>query len=832
MLFCTGYAQNPDSTTVVDYSNPKDYIVDSVTISGVNFLDKGTLASMSGFEKGSKITLPSDEVTQIVKKYWQHGLFEDVKVSTTMLPDNKVILNIYLKERPRIFNITIDGISKSDKDDIKEKIDLRIGSQITENILNNTVSIIKKFYLEKGYFNTHVDIKQKADTFSNRVSLAIKISKNKRVRVKEIYFTGNKDILSRKLKRSMKKTKRKDWKFWNNSKFIEADYKEDKEKIIDYYNEHGYRDAKILSDSVKLVSNKRVIVYVNVYEGKRYYFRNITWIGNTKYPSNVLSKVLSINKGEVFNQKILDKRLQNDEDAVSSLYLDNGYLFFSVTPTEVAIDNDSIDFEMRIYEGRQATINNVIVTGNTKTNEHVVRREIRTLPGELFSKSDIIRSVRELATLGHFEPEKIEPVPIPNPSDGTVDIEYKLVERANDQLEVSGGWGMNTFVGTVGIKFNNFSYRNFFNLKEWRPVPSGDGQTLSVRVQSNGTYYRSYNLTFADPWFGGKKPNSLSFSAYYNRLTPTSTSNVGTILSSSPNSYMRIVGFSLGLGRRLKWPDDYFSIQNEVNYERYFLRNYTYIMGITNGDMNNLNFSTTISRNSLDQFIYPRLGSSFSLRLQFTPPYSLFNGKNYKDPSMTSEEKYQWIEYDKWEFKSETYLNLAGDLVLMTRANFGLLGRYNRTLGYSPVEKFQVGGSGLSNYSLTNVEIISLRGYEDGSLTPDVDNNNNQQKSGVLHNGGNIYDKYTAELRYPIVLKEQTTVYGLIFAEAGNCWNTFEVFNPFDVKRSVGAGIRVFLPMFGLLGFDYGYGFDPVYNSSGGYVKSGGQIHFTMGQQF
>ena len=601
----------------------------------------------------------------------------------------------------------------------------------------------------------------------------------------------------------MKKTKIRDWKFWNSSKYIETQYKEDKDKLIETYNQYGYRDAKIVADSVKMINYKRIAIYISIYEGEKYYFRNIKWIGNTKYPSDYLSRVLSIKKGDVFNQKTLDKRLQSDDDAVSSLYLDNGYLFFSVNPTEVSVDHDSIDFEMRIYEGRQATINNVIISGNTKTNEHVVRREIRTLPGELFSKSDIIRTVRELATLGHFEPEKIEPVPMPNPGNSTVDIEYKLVERANDQLEVSGGWGMNTFIGTAGIRFSNFSYRNFFKLKEWRPVPSGDGQTLSIRVQSNGTYYRSYNATFADPWFGGKRPNSFSYTAYYSRITPYTGSSLSTLISSNPSQYLKIIGTSIGLGRRLHWPDDNFSIMNSLSYEFYNLKNYQ-LMGISNGSLNNITFSTTLSRSSVDQLIYPRTGSTYSLMVMLTPPYSLFNKVHYSD-TMSSEQRYRWLEYHKEEFKSESYISLVGNLVLMTRANFGMIGMYNDAVGYPPIGKFLVGGSGLVTYTMTNVQIIALRGYEDGALTPSVDKNNNLLPYDYTgtggRNGGNIYDKFTAEMRYPVTLKEQATIYGLMFAEAGNCWNSFTNFNPFDVKRSVGFGVRVFLPMFGLLRF-------------------------------
>jgi outer membrane protein insertion porin family len=815
-----------DTTKIIDYSNPKEYTVDTVIITGVSFIDKTVLANMSGFDRGSKITLPGDDIKNIIVKYWEQGLFEDVQVSATMLPENKVALNIYLKERPRLSTINIEGVGKSDRDDLKEKLNMRPGSQVTENILNNIKTIIKKFYAEKGFYNTQVNITQKVDTArSNRVALKINITKNKRVKIKDIYIAGNKEIPERKLLSSMKKTKKRDWKFWNSSKFIEAEYKADKIKLIDFYNEKGFRDAKILSDSLSFISNKRVKLYLNVYEGDKYYFRNVAWIGNTKYPSEILDKVLGIKKGAIFNQKYLDKRLSSDEDAVSSLYMDNGYLFFNVDPVEVAVDHDSIDFEMRIREGDQATLNNILISGNTKTNEHVVRRELRTYPGELFSRSDLIRSVREIANLGHFEPEKIDPGVIPNQGNGTVDLNYKLVERANDQLEVSGGWGMGRFIGTVGVKFNNFSYRNFFDLKEWRPVPSGDGQSLALRLQSNGTYYRTYSISFADPWFGGKKPLSLSASLYYSRLTSSSTS----IYDTNPDRYMKNTGLSLGLGKRLKWPDDYFQIYYGINFERYNLKKWSFPI-ISDGSMNNFNFTITLGRNSQDQPIYPRVGSNYSLSLQFTPPYSFFNNKNYNNPDLKPEERFGWLEYHKWHFKSENYLSLVGNLVLMTRANFGFLGRYTKAVGYSPIGRFQLGGSGMATFSYTDVEIISLRGYEDASLEPNVDVNNNLLPAGVSgYGGGNLYDKFTAEVRYPVILKEQSTIYGLVFAEAGNSWNKFEYFNPFNVKRSVGLGVRVFLPMFGLLGFDWGYGFDPAYGRT---EKSGGQFHFTMGQNF
>lgn len=832
-------AQLTDTTQVMDYSSSKQYTIDTIIVIGTQTMDANILASFSGYVPGAKINMPGDDILKMIKKYWDYGLFEDVKITSVLKPDNHVDLKIYLKERPRLSRFNITGVKKGDIEDLKEKLKLRAGSQVNENIINNSVNIIKKFYIEKGYFNALVKVDQQSDTSLgvNRVKLTFDITKGKRVKIKDIVFTGNDALSASKLRKNMKKTRRRDWKFWNSSKYIENDYKEDKTALIDLYNEKGFRDAKILSDSIKVVSPKRILIYINLYEGKKYYVRNITWIGNTKYPSEYLSGILGIRKGDVFDQKLFDKRISTDEDAVSSVYLDNGYLFFSCEPTEIKIDNDSIDFEMRIFEGKQATINNILIAGNSKTNEHVARREIRTIPGELFSKSDIIRSVRELANLGHFEPEKIEPVPIPNPSNGTVDIKYNLTERANDQLEISGGYGMNMFIGTVGIRFNNFSIRNFFKWSEWRPVPSGDGQSLSLRFQSNGTYYQTLNMSFSDPWFGGKKPNAFSLSMFYSKQTEGS--GYGYTFTSS--NYMTILGGSVGLGKRLKWPDDYFTLHNEVSYEAYILHNYNSLFrdGKSKyGTMNNLSFATTLSRNSVDQLIYPRSGSAFSIRCQFTLPYSLLTNKKYDD-EMPQIDRYKWVEYHKWSFKAETYNTLVGNLVLATKAQFGFLGRYKTEVGFSPFDRYSMGGSGM-NYSYygTN-EYIALRGYPDASVTPYVDKNGNPvdpTKTGSVVNGessgiqqkGNIYDKFSLELRYPVTLKEQAAIYGLVFADAGNAWYDFTNSDPLNLKRSAGFGVRVFLPMFGMLGFDFGYRLDDVPY----YGKHAWETHFILGQNF
>ena len=809
---CYTYAQDFSNMPVVNYANPQEYEIAGISISGVQYLDQGVLVNLSGLSIGQKITIPGDDITAVIKKYWDQGLFSDVKVSISKIEGNKVYLDIYLRERPRLAKLKIEGVNHSDEQDLLEKINMRTGSQVTENILNNTTNIIKKHYIDKGFFDVDVNIVQQKDTTTaNRVDVTIKIDKNQRVKIDDIVFRGNQAFPDSRLRRVMKKTKKKNWNIFKSSKYIQKDFETDKASLIDFYNENGYRDASITGDSVQVLNDKRIRLYIDIKEGDQYFFRNITWVGNTKYPSELLSSILGIEKGDVFDKSLLDKRLQSDEDAVSSVYLDNGYLFFQVIPVETKIENDSIDLEMRIYEGKQATINQVIIKGNTKTNEHVIRRELRTKPGDLFSKSDIMRSVRELAQLGHFDPEKINPVPKPNPADGTVDIEYDLVEKPNDQLEISGGWGANMLVGTIGLRFSNFSARRILDPKAWRPVPSGDGQTLSIRAQSNGKYYRSYNFSFMEPWFGGKKPNSFSISFYHSKMTQY------TSLFQPSSSYMNVSGASIGLGRRLKWPDDYFTLYNEINYQKYKLVDYPGYFKFANGTSNNLSFLTSFSRNSVDQPIYPRHGSKFTFSLQLTPPYSLLENKNFKNA--TDNVKYKWIEYHKWTFKADWYLKLAGNLVMMTRAHFGFLGYYNKDIGPSPFESFDLGGDGMSGYNLYGRETIGLRGYENSSLTPIV--------GGTK--AGNIYDKYTMELRYPISLNPQATVFALTFLEAGNAWYDFQSFNPFLVKRSAGVGIRAFLPMFGLLGIDWGYGFDEIPGNPG---ANGGQFHFVIGQQF
>jgi outer membrane protein insertion porin family len=801
---------------IIDYSVPKEYEIADVSISGVEFLQKEVLVSLSGLRVGSTITVPGDDITDVVKKFWSQGLFSDVKITATKVENGKIWLDIYLKERPRMSGLILDGIGKSESQDLLEKLSLRNGSQVTDDVLNNIKRIIKDHYIEKGFLNTEIDISQTPDTNRvNMVRLFVEIDKNERVKIEEIFFYGNQAFEDKKLRRVMKNTKKRNLNIFKASKLIKDDFVEDKTSLIDFYNENGYRDAKIIEDSVEILNEKRVNLHLALEEGSKYYFGDITWIGNTLYPGEYLSQVLGIKRGSVFDQTVLDERLFMDEDAVNSLYLDNGYLFFSLEPVEVKVEDDTIDFEMRIYEGKQATINKIIIEGNTKTNEHVIRRELRTNPGDLFSKQDIIRSVRELAQLGHFDPEQINPEPIPNQADGTVDLKYSLVEKANDQLEVSGGWGMGMLVGTIGVRFSNFSIRNLFRLNMWRPVPSGDGQTLSLRAQSNGRYYQAYNLSFIEPWLGGKKRNSFSVSLFHTKMD-YSENPYYSLYDNSIGQYMKISGASIGLGRRINWPDDFFSLYHELSYQRYNMKDFGSFI-FTDGISNNFSFTTTFGRNSVDQPIYPRRGSNFNLSLQLTPPYSLINDKNYI--GVSDQEKYLWIEYHKWKFKADWYISLAGNLVLYTRAHFGYLGHYNDDIGPSPFEGFDLGGDGLTGYNLYGRETIALRGYENSSLTPVVNGSR----------AGNVYNKYTVEVRYPFTLNPSATVFGIAFLEAGNAWYSIDEFNPFLIKRSAGIGLRAFLPMFGLLGIDWGYGFDDI---PGKPDANKGQFHFTIGQQF
>ncbi len=811
-----------DTLEVMDYENPKEYMIADVTVSGIEFIQKEVLISLSGLKKGNTITLPGDKVTDVLKKFWSQGLFADAMISATQIRNDSVWIDIYLTERPRMSRLNIVGIGKSETTDIREKINLRTGQQVTADIMDNTKRIIRDHFKEKGFLNAEASINLKDDSIRvNMVQMEIVIDKKDRVKIDEIYFTGVSAFKESVLRRKMKDTKKVNINIFKASKLVSESFKEDKKSLVAFFNENGYRDAKVLSDSVVFLegSENRLNLYVNIEEGNKYHFGDIKWIGNTKYPSEILNYQLGIEKGDIFDQSVLDERLFIDEDAVNGIYLDNGYLFFQLTPVEVSVEDDTIDYEMRIYEGEIALINKVIISGNDRTNEHVVRRELRTLPGDKFSKAALIRTVRELANLGHFDPEQIEPNPIPNQADGTVDIEYKLVERATDQLEVSGGYGGGMLVGTVGIRFSNFSASRLFDPKAWRPVPSGDGQTFSVRAQTNGRVYQSYNFSFIEPWFGGRKPNSFSLSGYYSKMNKNPYAAFYGGGADVADEYYSVIGASIGIGRRLTWPDDFFTLYNGFSYQRYKVKDYEGLFLVDNGHFNNFSFTTTIGRNSQSQTIYPRSGSNLSLSLQITPPYSLFNpGRDYIN--IDDEDKYKWVEYHRWMFKADWFHALLGDLVLMTRMQYGYLGHYNDDIGPSPFEGFDLGGDGLSGYNLYGRETIAQRGYPNRSLTP-VDEKGNKS--------GNVYTKYTLELRYPVSLNPSATIFVLTFLEAGNAWYSIDQFTPFNTKRAAGVGVRAFLPMFGLLGVDWGWGFDDYPGHPG---ISGSNFHFTMGQQF
>ncbi len=804
----TDYAALP----VMDYSRAREYVIREVSVSGIQHLDPAVVVSASGLERGRRITVPGDDITEAIRKLWDQRLFSDVKITATRVEGTEIDLDIWLQEPPRLSALNIEGLRRSELRDIEDKIRLRTGRLVDENTLNNTRDIIQKHFVEKGFLNTEVDIRMEDDpVHPNRARLYIDVDKNDRVRISDIYFVGNENFTDRRLRRVMKNTNKRNLNIFRTSKLVADDYREDKQNLITFYNEHGFRDAVIVSDTIYHTEDNRINVGIVIEEGNQYYFRDIAWVGNTKYPAEFLTAVLNIEKGEVYDQTKLYNRLRMDDDAVSSIYLDDGYLFFQINPVELRIENDSIDLEMRVREGDQARINRVLISGNTKTNEHVIRREIRTKPGQLFSKTNLMRSHREISSLGHFDPERLEINPLPNPNDGTVDIEYVVEERANDQLEISGGWGAGMLIGTIGVRFNNFSTRNIFNREAWRPLPSGDGQTLSIRAQSNGSYYQAYNLTFVEPYVGGTKPNSLSFSVYHTIQTNRFNRRI------QDWSSIKISGASLGMGRRLDWPDDFFTLYNEISFQNYELTDWFGQFLFQDGSSNNLSVRTSFGRNSVDQPIYPRRGNSFNLSLQITPPYSLLSDKDFS--SMPASEKYKWIEYHKWTFKSNWYTALTGDLVLSAGAQFGILGYFNSDIGPSPFESFDLGGDGMSGYNLYGRETIGLRGYENGSLTPIVRG----------HKSGNIYNKFTMELRYPVSTNPNAFIYPLIFIEAGNAWYDFKEFNPFAVKRSAGIGLRAFLPMFGLLGIDWAYGFDAI---PGRPDASGSQFHFVLGQQF
>lgn len=841
--------------TVVDYTRPVEYEIAGITVTGVEYLDKNVLVMLSGLNVGERITIPGEGVTKSIRKLWDQGLFENIGLYITDIQGDKIFLELRLKERPRLSKFSFKGVNKTEADNLREKIKLTRGDVVTENLLMKSRHLIKAHYRDKGFLDAEVDIMQETDTTrANNVILEIYIKKNSRVKISKVHVYGNDYFSSQKIKNALKETKEKGvfqpledielMLFYNlrefiklnpqgvvdstmahlnrtvkvrifkPSRFIQHKFDEDLVNLIKKYNSYGYRDAIVLRDSIYRNPDGTLSLDLYMEEGQQYYFRNITWVGNSKYSSELLNSILKIEKGDVYNREILETNLSynpNERD-ISSLYLDDGYLFFSAEPVEVRVANDSIDIEIRIREGKQARINKVSISGNTKTNDRVVIRELRTRPGQLFNRSDIIRTIRELAQLRYFDPEKIVPDIQPNPADGSVDITYQVEETSADQIELSGGWGYGRIIGTLGVSFNNFSVRNLFKGGAWKPVPSGDGQKLSLRVQSYGKGYLSYSASFTEPWLGGRKPNAFSIT-YWHSLYSNGKSKNDPL-----RSEFVIDGVTMGLGRRLTWPDDYFTLYQAVTYQRYKLFQYSRIFsfGSGTGKYNNLNYNIIFGRNSINQPIYPTYGSEVSVSLQLTPPYSLFSNENYA--IMEPDDKYKWIEYHKWKINASFYTEIFPKAVIFTRARFGFLGDYNQDLGVTPFERFYLGGDGLSGYNnLDGREIIGMRGYGNETITPKYYINKNI--------GGTIFAKYTLELRYPLSLNPSATIFAMAFVEGGNSWIGFADFNPFAIYRSAGFGVRVFLPMFGLLGLDWGYGFDHV---PGIPSANGSQFHFSI----
>lgn len=811
---------------IVDYWHPKSYIVGGLRVEGVKYLGERQIVALTGIREGEEIVIPSEFTASVVDKLLAQKQFStvDLEIDSMSSGRDTVYLVLKLQERPRVSRWNFQGVKNSERSDLQDRLSLRNGVPLSDYILRSSVEIIKNYYKEKGFINAEVNVLQERDTvIKNAVRVTFSVDRKTKVKIKQITFEGNDNVPDGKIIKSMDKTR--DMRIRNifkSKKFNEKEYENDKQSMIKVFNEAGYRDARIISDSIYYIEENRLGIKFVIDEGKKYYFRNITWTGNSLYTEDQLNSVLMIKKGDVYDVVNMEKRLYGDPKKqfvdVRTMYSDRGYIFFNVMPVETNIVGDSVDVELRMVEGKPATFNKIVISGNTITNERVVRRQVFTKPGYLYSQSMLERSLREIASMGNFDPEQALDHTrgysiLPNQYNNTVDIVYNVAEKSNSQFELSGGWGGYSFVGTVGISFNNFSIRRLFDKTAWRPVPLGDAQNLSIRFQTNATYYTAASINFMEPWLFGKKPTSFNISGYYTRQTNSSYFYQNT------DEFYEVYGVAASLGSRLKWPDNYFVLYHELSWQTYNLHDWGYNFLFDTGRSNNISYKITLARNSTDQVLYPRKGSDFVLSLQLTPPYSLFRDPNTDYAAMTDQQRYNWIEYHKWTFKGSLYLQLVGDLVLMTRAQFGYLGYYNKNLGYSPFEGYQVGGDGMSGYNTYGSEIISLRGYPNYSLTP-------VNEDGVYV--GHVYDRFTVELRYPVILRPNSTIYALAFLEAGNCWENIADFNPFEVKRSAGIGIRVWLPMIGMLGVDWAWGFDPV----NGKKQGGSNFHFVIGQQF
>ena len=817
--------ENPDDDFVVpqdaqylDNKNPKLYHIRNVNIHGVKYLNHDILRSASGLVPGDSVYLPGPFIQNAANRLWMQRYFDDIQIGATIEGDS-LDLEVILKERARVMNWKIAGVPKSKSTDLINELKLKRGHELSDYVIDKNIKLIKNHFIDKGFRNCEVTATFENDTvITQGINVTFHVVKNPRVRIGEITFDGNSGIDDKRLERAFKKTHKVSYKFWQQTKLMEKDYEEDKELLIDFYNSKGYRNAHIISDSLYTINEKRIGLNIKVNEGNKYYIRNVSWVGNSRYDTEYLQKLLSVNSGDVYDKKSIHKRLgigkeMNPEDmSISSLYQNDGYLVSQIEPAEIIIGPDSLDLEIRVFEGKQFTINNVGISGNMRVDDEVIRRELYTRPGELYNRALLMQTIRTLAGMQHFNEEAIMPdIKLVQGASDLVDINWPLEEKASDQFNIAAGWGSGTFVGSVGITLNNLSVRNFFKKGAWRPYPMGQNQRLSISGQTNGTYYKALSLSFSEPWLGGHKPTSLTVSGHL------SESNDAYYPWQTANTYFRSFGASVGIGKRLTWPDPYFQVYAELSYLRYGLKGYSSFV-MENGNANTLAAKFVLARNSTDQPIYPRRGSDISLSLQITPPFSAMDGKDYADPNLSEQDRWRWIEFHKWQFKAQWFQPLTpnNNLVLMAKAEMGYLGHYNKDK-VSPFERFQVGGDGMTGYSIYGVDIIALRGYEDGELDP----------VGSRYSVG--YNKYTVELRYPVILKPSSQIYVLSFLEAGNGFTSWKDFSPFKLKRSAGVGVRLYLPIVGMMGIDWGWGFDPA---AGQTTRSGSQFHFVIGQSF
>jgi outer membrane protein assembly complex, YaeT protein len=863
LLSGTGFAQE---TT---FEDGKEYILGGLTVTGLQSYNEQTVKSYTGLRVGQPIKVPGDEISAVIKKLWSLELFSNVEMFYTKIEGNQIYLELHILERPTLNNVTVYGIKKRKVEDIINDTDLKKGKKITESLIANTKNYLQNKYKKQGYLNAKVSIATAADTSGTNVqNMVVNVNKGDKVKIRKITFEGNDQLTSKRLRKALKNTKKKKlFRFWKKSKYIAADFDEDLSNLVDTYAERGYRDARVLSDTFVKVDEHNIDLTIKVEEGDKYYFGNIDFVGNSVYTDRQLSQILGIKKGDTYNGVLLKERVADDSkpDAIdlTNLYQNNGYLFSSINPVEVSAVNDTIDFEIRIIEGKETFLDHVTVKGNDKTNDHVIFRELRTRPGQKYSKENIVRTIRELGQLGFFDAEQIVPnIENPNPNEGTVDIEYSLVESGSSQIELQGGFGGGGFIGTLGLSFSNFSLKNIFNGEAYKPVPMGDGQTFALRLQASRTF-RVYSLNFSEPWLGGKKPVRFNLSLSRTQQFGTGYTESGRLDVDKSRGFA-ITGVSAGLAKRVQWPDDFFTISHAASYQLYDFNNYNSgLFNFGNGSSNSLSYTLGISRSSQGPSrIFPMSGSNFEVTAKFTPPYSLFSSKDYKqlkeDINSTTErlyelqnidrnteedleyiqlgqeledmeeERFKLLEYYKVKFKGDWYTTLVDKLVLRTNAEFGFLGAYNHDIGDVPFERFYVGGDGLGNFTLDGRDVVQLRGYQNQSLTPYV---TNAITGSLQQDGGTIYNKFSMELRYPLTLKPTASIYALSFLEAGNAFNNFNEYNPFELKRSAGVGLRIFMPAFGLLGIDFGYGFDSDARP-GSTGPSGWQTHFIIGQQF